>query len=317
MATVQTLLVRDGARGVVGVLRETLMRLSTVVVPAVLAASVAQAHIKLNQPPEWLVTDAYGDPQKTGPCGVPNGAGTLSDAGPTVVHVGDQLTVQWKETVMHPGHFRIAIAQDRNDLFTPDASVVANDCRSAPIESSPVLPVVADGLFRDAGYHSTGANYSYTITVPQLPTLPCTDCTLQVLQFMEAHPPSCFYFHCARITVLPRDAGVVDAGMTDGGAGGGAGGGSGASGGGAASSGGGEASGGGAAASGGGAGATGGGSGATGGGSAASGGGSMASSGGGNVPAGGCGCTSGEGAQVAALLLLSLGAVAFRRRAAR
>lgn len=185
----------------------------------VLFASSSLAHIKLTAPPSWQNTNALGDPQKVGPCGE---AGTPSNI-VTTVQAGSQLTVAWTDTIFHPGHYRISIAENRAGLVTPTAVVMNNDCKSAPIEMNPVLPTIVDGLFP----HTTGSSGMMRSTTITVPMMSCDNCTLQLLQFMSAHAPPCFYFQCANLRiVLPEagqpvpDAGVPDAGPpTDAGAG--------------------------------------------------------------------------------------------------
>src|SRR5262245_56269798 len=106
------------------------------------------AHHKLVAPADWLVVDSlYGDPiggtQKTGPCG----GGTQPTNTVTTVTVGQKLTVRWTETVGHPGHYRIGIAANRGAFVTPTAVVTNNDCKSAPIQSPAVAPILMDGVY--------------------------------------------------------------------------------------------------------------------------------------------------------------------------
>jgi hypothetical protein len=165
----------------------------------------AHAHFKLTAPPDWLVTNDDGDPQKLSPCGTT--AGTRSNM-VTPVTAGSKLKVQWRETVGHPGHYRIAIAANRAQLVDPMAVVMMNDCKSAAIQNPPVAPVIADGLFpKTAG--AAGRMYEHEITVPNMT---CDRCTLQVLQFMSQHEPGCFYYHCADIQITA--AGAADGGAT-------------------------------------------------------------------------------------------------------
>jgi len=161
----------------------------------------ALAHTRLDAPPDWLVTDSAGDPQKTEPCG--STTGTPSNV-VTTVQAGSKLTVVWTETLFHPGHWRIAIASDRGQLVTPVPVVEANDCVSAPIETSPIAPVILDGIFPHISPSATGS-YRQEITVPDVV---CDHCTLQLVQFMSSHAPPCFYFHCADLRIVRGDAGV-------------------------------------------------------------------------------------------------------------
>ena len=129
----------------------------------------------------------------------------------TTVVAGSTLKVKWTETVGHPGHFRIAIAANDNQFVTPAAVVQNNDCKSAAIQSSPVAPVLKDGLFVHGG-GTTGAAYEQDVVVPNIV---CNPCRLQLLQFMSSHTPPCFYFHCANLKIVApaADAGA-DAGAS-------------------------------------------------------------------------------------------------------
>lgn len=169
---------------------------------------LALGHIKLSAPPSTLVQDTTGGPQKTAPCG---GNGTATNA-VTTVEAGQPLEVRWTETIGHPGHFRIGIARSPSDFVTPTAVVMNNDCKSAPIESSPQYPTLVDGLLAHTNSPSN-VQRSATVTVPMMS---CENCTLQLLQFMSNHTPGCFYFQCATLRIVMPDAGVTapeDAGM--------------------------------------------------------------------------------------------------------
>ena len=93
----------------------------------------------------------------------------------------------------------------------PAEPVVTADttaCGSVPIEASPTFPVLADGqLVHTAAF---GGKKSFQVTLPSNVT--CTNCTLQVLEFMSNHPLNnpggCFYHHCAVINVVAPDAGI-------------------------------------------------------------------------------------------------------------
>jgi hypothetical protein len=231
--------------------------------------------------------DPTGGDQKTPPCD----EGTAPTGTITTLQAGSQLAVQWKETVAHPGWYRIALAKDRANLPGPDATL---NCTDAGFERTAVFPVLADGI----NLHDPTSN-TFMVTVPNGN---CDACTLQVSEFMLNHGGNCYYWHCANVKIVGSDAGELqdDGGMMMGGTGGGSGAGGGSSGGGSSgggSSGGGSATGGGSTSAGGGSGSTGGGSGATGGGSSgggsATGGGSGSSTGGGSGTAGGT--TSGTG----------------------
>lgn len=181
------------------------------VLALLLAPQPAWAHFKLTSPPDWIVTNADGDPQKLSPCG--SSAGMRTNV-VTTVRPGQKLKVQWTERVGHPGHYRISIAADRAQLVDPTPVVMMNDCKSAPIQAAPVAPVIADGLFPKI-VGATNMMYEHEITIPNMK---CDRCTLQVLQFMSKHMPSCFYYHCADIRITDgTDGGLpaADSGTPD------------------------------------------------------------------------------------------------------
>ncbi len=283
-----------------------------------LTAATATAHFKITSPDggtqEWINTDQFGNPQKESPCGDPNG--TQSGFVKTVV-AGSKLKLNWLETVPHGGHYRISIAPTRAQLVDPVPVVTSNNCVSLAIQNPPVAPVVADGVHVHAQTSATNVPYETEITIPN--TLGAN--TLQMIQFMRPHAPSCFYYHCVNLNIVAAaDAGappVPDAGAGGGsgtGGGGGAGGGVAGSGGGVAGTGGGVAgTGGGVAGTGGGSAGAGGGSPGTGGGASGTGGGSSGT-GGGSGEAGGCGCTTGTASMTSLLMMLAVGLLLRARR---
>jgi MYXO-CTERM domain-containing protein len=164
-----------------------------------LAAGHAQAHIKLLKPASWIQENATGDPQKSGPCGPAAGQGTETNA-VTTFTAGEEITVEWTETVNHEGHFRIALAKDRSELKDP---VITGACLSAEISNPPQYPVLADGLFAvktDDGQRM----FSQKVKLPA--DMTCDNCTLQVMQFMTPHPTPCLYYHCANIRIVAPGA---------------------------------------------------------------------------------------------------------------
>lgn len=102
---------------------------------------------------------------KTGPCG-----GIARTGTPKVFQPGSTITVQWEETINHPGRFEI--------YFSP-----ANDANFV------LLRTVVDT--------QNGGLNTASIT---LPTAPCAACTLQLIQVMTEDPnnPS-LYYSCADI----------------------------------------------------------------------------------------------------------------------
>jgi hypothetical protein len=179
--------------------------------------TTAHAHFKLLEPASWLIEDDRGDPQKAGPCG-----GSNTDFGKPSYAIGkaiggSKLHIKVQETIYHPGHYRVALAVNSPlELpLDPEAATTPTPTGprsvSATIQTPPQVPVLADGLF----YHQTRASAPFETDVT-LPNITCPKCTLQVVQFMEAHafnnPGGFTYHHCADLAIAadpnkPRDTG--------------------------------------------------------------------------------------------------------------
>jgi MYXO-CTERM domain-containing protein len=174
------------------------------------ASATARAHFVLTSPAAAYEQSALGDPQKAPPCGDDGSA--VATGMVTAFQAGETITITIDETIYHPGHYRIAIAEnDPSELpEEPPVTPGSTPCGSAPIMEPPVYPVLADGVFlHDAPF---GEPQSIDIT---LPDISCTNCTLQVIQFMTQHglndPGGCFYHHCATISI---EGGAADASTT-------------------------------------------------------------------------------------------------------
>jgi MYXO-CTERM domain-containing protein len=157
---------------------------------AMSTVAVTHAHIQIMYP-EQRRTE-----QKAGPCGIANDA-----RGDKITYLepGSQITVQWDETVEHPGHFRIMFNEDGFDFPTPagfdDVCTPGNvtdgvHCLADPITDMPGQP-----------------NYTFDVT---LPDVECDNCTLQLIQMMTDKPPygdgNDIYYQCADM-VLSEGAG--------------------------------------------------------------------------------------------------------------
>jgi hypothetical protein len=73
------------------------------------------AHFRLIEPASWLEESPNGDPQKMAPCG-----GTSADSGKpsgavTNVQGGEKLHIKLRETIFHPGFYRVALAVNSRD----------------------------------------------------------------------------------------------------------------------------------------------------------------------------------------------------------
>ena len=108
---------------------------------------------------------------KVGPCGV---ARTNT---PAVFKAGETITLQWESTIHHQGYFRIA--------FSP-----AGD---AGFDQNVLLDNVQEFDNRYTG------EYSAQVT---LPSEPCDDCSLQMIQVMLDRSPPTNYYSCADIQLV-------------------------------------------------------------------------------------------------------------------
>lgn len=175
------------------------------------APATGSAHFILSEPASWLQVNRLGDPQKLGPCG-----GTTADPGKptgvvTPVTGGTLLHVKVKETIYHPGYYRIALAVlERSELPADPVDVTRDGPRgpisvSGKIDPSPKPPVLVDGLWE----HRARSTEDFETDV-KLPNINCDHCSLQVIQFMEEHGVNTdgrfTYHHCAdlKITANPK-----------------------------------------------------------------------------------------------------------------
>jgi uncharacterized protein (TIGR03382 family) len=148
------------------------MRLVTLALLATTAT--AQAHVALTYPAPRTAD------QKEGPCGK---LGSTRGTNVTTFQPGETITVQWDETVDHPGHYRIAFDDAGDDVFRNPNNPNDN------FPSTMVEPIT----------DKSGGHYTQQVT---LPTAPCTNCTLQLMQVMTTSVPyNSFYYQCADITI--------------------------------------------------------------------------------------------------------------------
>lgn len=185
-------------------------RLWAAVAASVLCSGVAHAHFVLVGPASWANQDALGSPQKSAPCGQADPGAPATPTGMiTTYQSGDTLSVTIKETVFHPGHYRLAIAKDQGSLpADPKVTAGATPCGSAEIVASPTLPLLADGEL----VHTKAFTGNQTMQVKLPPGYTCVNCTLQVIEFMSNHglnvPGGCFYHHCANVSIVAPDGGA-------------------------------------------------------------------------------------------------------------
>lgn len=188
---------------------------STILVTIAFFPGAAQAHFNLMMPPP---ADSASDGGKGAPpCGPTQASGVV-----TPVQGGHLLAVSLAETVLHPGHYRIALSiNSRSEL--PSDPVAITDANgnsiSAPFENPAVFPVLADDVFD----HMTGTPPIAFSKQVMLPNVTCSKCTLQVIEFMAMHGPNpgggFYYHHCADLAITADPSLPIfnpDAGATTG-----------------------------------------------------------------------------------------------------
>jgi len=170
------------------------MRLS-IVTAILLTTGTAGAHITMTSPTPRTLAN------KAAPCGA---AGSTRGTTAATFAPGATITIEWDETVDHPGHYRIAFDDDGDDLFQNPNN---------PNDNFP-------GTMAEPIADKSGGHYTQAIT---LPTTPCENCTVQLIQVMTtAVPYNSFYYQCADIRIAEGgdpggDAGTPDPGGSSGG----------------------------------------------------------------------------------------------------
>ncbi len=138
----------------------------------VLQTSMVFGHARLNSPTPRNNNSGI----KSGPCG-----GLARSPDPTLVQGGQPLTINWEETVNHPGKFLFSLSMGNDADFQQIQQINDN---------------------QDSG--ATPHFYSTTVT---LPNINCDSCTLQLIQSMEENPnaPS-YYYSCADLKIVSSSA---------------------------------------------------------------------------------------------------------------
>jgi MYXO-CTERM domain-containing protein len=174
----------------------------------ILSLGTAHAHIHLTSP--LSRTDSPTGDQKAEHCGVA-GQGRIASR-VTVFQPGQTITVTWMETINHPGHYRIAFQPDGDTFGIPP-----------PTGADGFPSVDQTGMTDGAGalilkdFIADGTS-STQIT---LPSMECSNCTLQFIQVMTDKPPytvdaasNDIYFNCADITLSATGPGPTPDGGT-------------------------------------------------------------------------------------------------------
>lgn len=185
---------------------------------AAFVALPAAAHFILMEPNSWIVENQLGDPQKNGPCGESaNKANPITATNAvTAAKGGDTIHLKVKETIYHPGFFRVALSVQNRSELPADPEATTKDGPRGPLSVSgktdpnPKPPVLLDNLFN---HHERMPQQVFETDV-KLPNINCAHCTLQVIQFMEEHgenPEGRFtYHHCADLKITANPAMPID-----------------------------------------------------------------------------------------------------------
>jgi hypothetical protein len=181
------------------------------------AAPAAYAHFILVAPDAWVEVNVLGDPQKAAPCGTSDITKGTPSGKVTAMTGGDMLHIKIKETIYHPGHYRVALSVlDRKELPADPEATTKEGTRgpisvSGKIDPAPKPPVLADGLFL---HRERPAKDTFWETDIKLPNINCDKCTVQVLQFMEEHglnkEGEFSYHHCADLKITANPSLPID-----------------------------------------------------------------------------------------------------------
>lgn len=162
----------------------------------VLVSTGAAAHVRfVTPPPRHPTPDREDNTIKTAPCGVENDERTNDETRITEYEPGETITIEFAETIDHPGFFRVSFDDDGQDAF--DAPLSRSD-----VLPNPMLPVLLD----DIEDHGIGG-YSVRVT---LPDIECDNCTLQLIQVMssaQTWTADEIYYTCADIVLRSSGAG--------------------------------------------------------------------------------------------------------------
>lgn len=184
---------------------------------ALLVAAPASAHFILVAPDAWVEVNVLGDPQKAAPCGTSDITKGTPTGKVTAMTGGDMLHIKIKETIYHPGYYRVALSVlDRSELPADPVAETRETPRgpysvSGAIDPDPKPPVLADGLFF---HRERPEKDTFWETDIKLPNINCEKCTVQVLQFMEEHglnrEGDFSYHHCADLKITANPALPID-----------------------------------------------------------------------------------------------------------
>lgn len=189
---------------------------SALVIALLSLPAIANAHIYLTAP-RGRGDAPNGDPQKNRHCGV---TGRMADR-VTTLTPGATISIKFRETINHPGWYRISFQPNGETFRIPPASngpMAGGGVSNYPTENMTGMTdadtgsmILMDRILDDGNLVSKDIQVT-------LPNMECTNCTLQVLSVMTAgatyNPANggSLYFQCADITLAANapDAGVIE-----------------------------------------------------------------------------------------------------------
>ncbi len=192
------------------------LRAALVIAVGTLLPVAASAHFYLVEPASTLVQSERGDPQKIAPCGGTTKEPGVQSNAETNVKGGSSLHIKVKETIYHPGHYRIALAESVYGLpKDPETTTKPTDkgpwSVSAKIDPNPKAPVLADGLFVHTERVPSGQIWETDVKIPNVN---CKRCLIQVVQWMGEHgfnPDGDYsYHHCAALNITADPSKPID-----------------------------------------------------------------------------------------------------------
>ncbi len=135
-----------------------------------LTCSIAWGHARLMSPTPRNNNAGI----KSGPCG-----GLARSVSPAAVEGGKMLTIQWEETINHPGRYIFSLSQGNDVGFEQNVLATIVDEQNVGV----ALP------------------HRYQVQV-MIPNMNCPTCTLQMIQSMEENPAApTYYYSCADLNI--------------------------------------------------------------------------------------------------------------------
>lgn len=163
--------------------------------------SVGWAHISMLQPKER--TDSNDD-QKLRHCGTTGWSRAANPSRTTTYRPGETIRVMYRETIAHPGWYRIAF-QPNGEVFSypPPGTAPGN---FPTIDQTGMVDAATGTMILKDRIPDAPPNTTMMIDVT-LPNIECNNCTLQFTQFMSDRAPyntndrGSVYFRCADIVL--------------------------------------------------------------------------------------------------------------------